>query len=110
MDTKYDHQMTSVVIPEHAIPMNAPHWSWCSVVTSVFGLICCWPFGIVSILAATTAYTDHKSKDFARAQNKRKIAYGFGIAAIIIGIICTIAAVAYYAVIISTLNSYWDSY
>ncbi|ELU15029.1 hypothetical protein CAPTEDRAFT_219608 [Capitella teleta] len=69
-------------------------WSWCPLVTAVFGVICFWPCGIVALLAATTSYTDHKVKDFSRSNNKRSIAYGFGITAIVFGVICWIVAIA----------------
>ncbi|ELT92894.1 hypothetical protein CAPTEDRAFT_193016, partial [Capitella teleta] len=82
-------------------------WSWCPLVTAVFGVICFWPCGIVALLAATTSYTDHKVKDFSRSNNKRSIAYGFGITAIVFGVILWITAFAVpIAIIVSIANNY----
>ncbi|ELT91192.1 hypothetical protein CAPTEDRAFT_207720 [Capitella teleta] len=69
--------------PHAQIVVAEQRWSWCPLVTAVFGLLCFWPCGIVALLAATTSYTDHKVKDFIRSNNKRSIAYGFGITAIV---------------------------
>ena len=39
----------------------------------------------MSLLAAMTAYSDHKARDYAGEDNKRRLAKGFGIAAVVIG-------------------------
>jgi hypothetical protein len=52
--------------------------------------------GIVSCIAAGHSYTDHKVQDYERAKNKRRIAYGFGIAAIVVGTFILILYMAWF--------------
>ncbi|ELU11232.1 hypothetical protein CAPTEDRAFT_212860 [Capitella teleta] len=61
---------------------SEPRWSWCPMMTAFFGLILCWPLGVVALLAASTSYTDHKVKDFSRSSNKRSMALSCAIMAI----------------------------
>ncbi|ELT88786.1 hypothetical protein CAPTEDRAFT_189645 [Capitella teleta] len=92
--------------PHAQIVVAEQRWSWCPLVTAVFGLLCFWPCGIVALLAATTSYTDHKVKDFIRSNNKRSIAYGFGITAIVFGVIFWIIAIAVPIAISASAISY----
>lgn len=91
---------------EFSVP---PKWSWCTMVTAVFGLFLCLPFGIVAVLAATTANTDHKVRDFERSKKKHKIALGFGIAGICIGCISIVISIAlWFVFVLKTLNSIYN--
>ncbi|ELT98011.1 hypothetical protein CAPTEDRAFT_204557 [Capitella teleta] len=63
-----------------------PRFSWSHVVLAAIGYLCCPIFGLVALVAALTSYTDHKAKDFIRAHSKRRVALGFALAAIIMGI------------------------
>ena len=58
-------------------------------------------FGIVSLLAAMTAYSDHKAQDYAGEQRKRNIARGFGIAAIVIGCVGIVTLIIVQVVIVA---------
>ncbi|ELT88383.1 hypothetical protein CAPTEDRAFT_195669 [Capitella teleta] len=94
----------------YAQVMREQRWSWCPMVTALFSFFFCTPLGAVSLMAASTSYTDHKVKDFNRATNKRNIAYGFGIAAIVIGCLVLIITIAIWASFLSTVDDIYYGY
>ena len=66
----------------HDVPVK---WSWCNLVLSVFSLFCCSIFGVIATVTSILAYVDHKTRDYVRSSSKKNVAFGFGIAAIVIG-------------------------
>ncbi len=70
-------------------------WSWSNLVISVISLFCCPIFGVIATVIAILAYVDHKVNQFEMSSAKRTVAYGFAIAAIVLGTIgLTICAIA----------------
>jgi vacuolar-type H+-ATPase subunit I/STV1 len=102
-DNPSDHRMTIVGQSGSALHYSRPKWSWCATVVSAFGLICCSPLGIVSMLAAGHSYTDHKVQDYERAKKKRRIAYGFGIAAIVVGSVLIVIYIIFIEKIVAKM-------
>jgi uncharacterized membrane protein len=76
-------------------------WSWCNVGLAAVSVFCCSCLGLAALVAAVLAYVDHKVKDFARSNNKNKIARGCAIAAIVIGSIGLIIFIIAYATAIA---------
>ena len=52
-----------------------------------------------------TAYSDHKAQDYAGEQRKRKIAKGFGIAAVVIGSVAIVIIIISQIVVAVTFAS-----
>ena len=57
-----------------------------------------------------TAYSDHKAQDYAGEQRKRKIAKGFGIAAVVIGCVAIVIVIVTQVVIATTLMQSYQNY
>ena len=79
---------------------EAPHWSWAATITSIVTMICCScgaTCGFVGLINAIHAYVDHKVGDFKRAAHKRRCAWGFTIAGIVVGVLVWIIFIALIA-------------
>lgn len=94
--------MVQQVPPSSAFVVDTTHtvqvrWAWCNLVTALISVCFCPLFGVIATVSAILAYVDHKVKEFDRARGKRNVAWGFGIAGIVLGsisIILTIVLVA----------------
>lgn len=52
---------------------------------------------MIAIVSSVTAYADHRVKDYAGARNKRNMACGFGVAAIVIGTLVVIGVIILFS-------------
>jgi len=68
-------------------------WSWCSLVTAMMSMLCCFFFGFIATVMAILSYVDHSGKQFERSKAKRYVSYGFSIAAIAIGSIIAVIGI-----------------
>ncbi|KAK2160049.1 hypothetical protein LSH36_141g06053 [Paralvinella palmiformis] len=80
--------MTQFNIERDSVP-----WSWGSLITAMVSTLCCFLLGSVATVMAILSYVDHSTKQFERSQAKKSVAYGLGIAGIVIGTIIVVTTI-----------------
>jgi hypothetical protein len=80
--------MTQYNIERDSVP-----WSWGSLITAMVSTLCCFLLGSVATVMAILSYVDHSTKQFERSKAKKSVAYGLGIAGIVIGTIIVVTTI-----------------